>query len=83
MTSAGVLVDAQSGELAAPQGGGEPDEVAVVEPASLPILVQARPGPPSGSVSAADVIAFAQDRRVDQAPVHRRVDPAVQPAQRR
>ena len=66
----GDVVDAQSGELAAPQGGGEPDEAAVVDPA--PCRSSPRPdrGPPSGSVSAADVMTSAQDRRVDQATVH-------------
>jgi hypothetical protein len=50
-----------------------------VDPAPLPILAQARPGPPSGSVSAADVIGFAHDRRADQAPAHKRVDPRSSP----
>ena len=40
----GAVVNAQSGELTALLGGGEPDEVAVVDPASLPILAQAPTG---------------------------------------
>src|SRR5215211_725301 len=57
----GAVVNAQSGELTALLGGGAPDEAAVVDPVSLPIPPRRDRRPLSGSVSAADIIALAQD----------------------